>query len=922
MKGKNTQISKIAKELELSTQKIVDFLLKEYPEVDVSKGFLSKVDDEAYGYILKKFNPEGYKEFTEKKSEDDGSGDKLKSAQKKQIDIKSRIPEIEEILSANPKEAGEEREVKRSRRKIKGEEEPSALEVKLSEVMPEPAVIKQEDADVSKEKDDKSSKKPEPQLEQSKPVQADNKRTPVTQRNDKPYVRREFQKSDKETVHDQQRPDRGFKKDYPKSSAAPVTPVVENADSADKKSKLKKKTDDKDSIKEDKAAKSKAVFKRRRHKNVSVVVADGDVVVSDDAAKSGKKRRKKDKVNHEEVKDSVKDTLSKMSADTAKSFKKRKKRKAQADGTEVEIEVNVIGVSEFISTSELANKIGVSVTDIISKCFSMGLMVTINQRLDKEKIELIAAEFDTDVEFESEYDDNFFYEDEHEDPSLLREKNPIITIMGHVDHGKTSLLDYIRNTKVVAGESGGITQHIGAYVVDYKDKNLTFLDTPGHEAFTAMRSRGAKITDIVIIVIAADDRVNAQTNEAIDHALLAEVPLIFAINKMDKSSADAEKIRTQLSQRNILVEQWGGKYQSVEISAKTGLGIEALLDAIVMEADMLELKANPFCQAIGTVIESKLDKGFGAVSTILVQKGTLKVGDTFVCGQTYGKVRAMLNERRENVFEAKPAYPVLVLGFSGSPNAGDSFIVVDNEQKAKMIAGRREQINRAQSRHKVSIITLDNVSEQIKLGDVQTLNLIIKGDADGSVEAISDTLMKVASSEVGVKILSKGVGAITEGDVLLAEASGAIILGFHVRPNLKAKDLAQQKKVEIRIYSIIYDLFQDVKNALEGMLKPLITEELLGTAEVRQIFKVPKLGTIAGSYVLSGKVIRNAMLKVIREGIEVYQGKLTSLKRLKDDAKEVAAGFECGIGIDNFNDFKENDIIEVFEYKETQRKLD
>jgi len=920
MKGKNTQISKIAKELELSTQKIVDFLLKEHPEVDVSKGFLSKVDDEAYGYILKKFNPDGYKDFTEKKSEDD-SDDKLKSAQKKQIDIKSRIPEIEEILSASPKEAGEEREVKRSRRKIKGEEEPAAPEVKPSEVIPEPAARQEDKSEVSKDEVDKSSRKPEPQPDQIQPAQ-DNRRTQVAQRNDKPYVRREFQKSDKETVHDQQRQDRGFKKDYPKSPVPPVTPV-ESADTADKKSKLKKKTDDKDSIKEDKAAKGKAVFKRRRHKNVSVVVADGDVVVSDDAAKSGgKKRRKKDKVNHEEVKDSVKDTLSKMSADTAKSFKKRKKRKAQADGTEVEIEVNVISVSEFISTSELANKIGVSVTDIISKCFSMGLMVTINQRLDKEKIELIAAEFDTDVEFESEYDDDFFYEDEHEDPSLLREKNPIITIMGHVDHGKTSLLDYIRNTKVVAGESGGITQHIGAYVVDYKNKSLTFLDTPGHEAFTAMRSRGAKITDIVIIVIAADDRVNAQTNEAIDHALLAEVPLIFAINKMDKSSADAEKIRTQLSQRNILVEQWGGKYQSVEISAKTGLGMEALLDAIILEADMLELKANPFCQAIGTVIESKLDKGFGAVSTILVQKGTLKVGDTFVCGQTYGKVRAMLNERRENVFEAKPAYPVLVLGFSGSPNAGDSFIVVDNEQKAKMIAGRREQINRAQSRHKVSIITLDNVSEQIKLGDVQTLNLIIKGDADGSVEAISDTLMKVASSEVGVKILSKGVGAITEGDVLLAEASGAIILGFHVRPNLKAKDLAQQKKVEIRIYSIIYDLFQDVKNALEGMLKPLITEELLGTAEVRQIFKVPKLGTIAGSYVQSGKVIRNAMLKVIREGIEVYQGKLTSLKRLKDDAKEVAAGFECGIGIDNFNDFKENDIIEVFEYKETQRKLD
>ncbi|MFA6654131.1 MAG: translation initiation factor IF-2, partial [Candidatus Delongbacteria bacterium] len=644
------------------------------------------------------------------------------------------------------------------------------------------------------------------------------------------------------------------------------------------------------------------------------------VVVADDGIKRSKKKRKKDKVNQEEVKDSVKDTLSKMSAETSKSFKKRKRKKQQEDGTE--IEVNVVSVSEFISTSELANKLEIPVTDIISKCFSMGMMVTINQRLDKETIEIIASEFDIEIEFESEYDEDFFYEDEHEDPALLSERNPIITIMGHVDHGKTSLLDYIRKTKVVAGESGGITQHIGAYVVDYKEKSLTFLDTPGHEAFTAMRSRGAKITDIVIIVIAADDRVNAQTNEAIDHALLAEVPIIFAINKMDKQNADAERIRTQLSQRNILVEQWGGKYQSVEISAHTGLGINDLLDAILLEADMLELKANATCQALGTVLESKLDKGLGAVSTILVQKGTLKIGEVFVCGQTYGRVRAMMNERRENIKIAGPSYPVMVLGFSGSPNAGDSFVVVDHEQKAKMIASKREQINRAQAQHKADVITLDNVSEKIKQGDIKTLNLLIKGDADGSVEAIRDNLMKISNKEVAVKILSKGVGAITEGDVLLAEASDAVILGFHVRPNMKAKELAGQKKVEIRIYSIIYDLFEDIRNALEGMLKPLITEELLGSAEVRAVFKVPKSGTIAGCYVQSGKVIRNAMLKLIRDGIEIYQGKLTSLKRIKDDAKEVSSGFECGIGIENFNDIKENDIIEVFEYKETQRKLE
>ncbi len=889
MKGKSIQISKIAKQLEISSQKVLDYLQSECPDADISKGIISKIDEKNYAAVLKKFDPEGYKSREEKNNEDKAD-DKITNAQKKQIDIKSRIPEIEEILSSNKDSDDGSAERKRQRRKIK-EDEPA----EVSSEKPAPEEIKEEPFNAEKPSAEEE-KKAEPLKEGSgRKIHKSDRPSTERIRDDFKTVRREF------------------KKDDPPAASATVT------DSADKKGKKVKKSDDKSSVKED-AAKSKAVFKRKRFKKVSVVVADGDVVVADDGIKRSKKKRKKDKVNQEEVKDSVKDTLSKMSTDTSKSFKKRKKKKQQEDGTE--IEVNVVSVSEFISTSELANKLEIPVMDIISKCFSMGMMVTINQRLDKETIEIIASEFDTEIEFESEYDEDFFYEDEHEDPALLRERNPIITIMGHVDHGKTSLLDYIRKTKVVAGESGGITQHIGAYVVDYKEKSLTFLDTPGHEAFTAMRSRGAKITDIVIIVIAADDRVNAQTIEAIDHALLAEVPIIFAINKMDKQNADAERIRTQLSQRNILVEQWGGKYQSVEISAHTGLGINELLDAILLESDMLELKANPSCQAIGTVLESKLDKGLGAVSTILVQKGTLNVGDVFVCGQTYGKVRAMLNERRENIKIAGPSYPVMVLGFSGSPNAGDSFVVVDHEQKAKMIASKREQINRAQAQHKVNVITLDNVSEKIKQGDIKNLNLIIKGDADGSVEAIRDNLMKISNDEVAVKILSKGVGAITEGDVLLAEASDAVILGFHVRPNMKAKELAAQKKVEIRIYSIIYDLFEDIRNALEGMLKPLITEELLGSAEVRAVFKVPKSGTIAGCYVQSGKVIRNAMLKLIRNGIEVHQGKLISLKRLKDDAKEVSSGFECGIGIENFNDIKENDIIEVFEYKETQRKLE
>ncbi|MFO7810477.1 MAG: translation initiation factor IF-2, partial [Candidatus Delongbacteria bacterium] len=713
MKGKKKQISKIAKELELSTGKILDFINSEHPGVDTSRNIATKVDEDVYCSILKNFNITAYKNYVEDDNTKKDSDDKVINAQKKQIDIKSRISEIEDIISVSSKDDESDKKSKRSRRKIKDD----------SAILSDDAEKKKDRGSAPKE--DKADKE-----DRSSESERSKVKRPVIKKRAQPIP---------------------VEKDIIKTSEAkPAEDIKEDADkSVDKKSKKGKVKDVRSAIKEDKKPKGKPLFKRRRHKKVSVVVTDGDVIeTADENIKRSKKKRKKGKVNQEEVKDSVKETLSKMSSETSKSFKKKKKKKQQEDGTEIEVEVNVIKVSEFISTQELANKLDVNVTDIITKCFNMGLMVTINQRLDKETIELIAAEFDVEVEFESEYDEDFFAEDEQEDPEQLEERNPIITVMGHVDHGKTSLLDHIRNTRVVSGESGGITQHIGAYVVDYNNKRLTFLDTPGHEAFTAMRSRGAKVTDIVIIVIAADDKVNAQTNEAIDHALLAEVPIIFALNKMDRPNADPEKIRTQLSQRNVLVEQWGGKYQSVEISAKTGQGIEELLDAIVLESDMLELKANPNCQALGTVIESKLDKGFGAVSTILIQKGTLQIGDVFVCGQTSGRVRAMLNERRENVKEAKPAYPVMVLGFSSSPNAGDSFVVVDSEQKARSIAGKREQINRAQAQHKINIVTLDNVSEQIKLGDVKNLNLIIKADADGSVEAIGDTLMKLSNKEV------------------------------------------------------------------------------------------------------------------------------------------------------------------------------
>ncbi|MBN2789513.1 MAG: translation initiation factor IF-2 [Candidatus Delongbacteria bacterium] len=881
--GKKRQVIKIAKELNLTSNKILDFLSKELG-LDISKGILTKIKEDEYVSVLKKFSITKYNEYNRKSADDDDP--KINIVQSGETDVVSRISELDDILSMSDEDIESSRKARKSKRRIK-KEEVVEEEVKKEVVEKEPVLKKTEEEE---KKDDNSKRK----VKRSDP--------------------KSFSQS-KEKIEEPKPQKRSGESKVVKTDEKIEIEIDDKKSSKkDKKSSKQKSTVQTQEQKEKELKERKESLKRKKYKK-------NFVQETEFAATKFKRKKKKGKVDKEEVKDSIKDTLSKMKSESGKSFKKKKKRKTQENGMEIEVEVNVLTVSEFISTSELANKLEVDVSDIISKCFTMGMMVTINQRLDKEVIELIAAEYEFEVEFESEYEEEFL-NDQEVITENLTDRHPVVTVMGHVDHGKTSLIDYLRETKVAAGESGGITQHIGAYVVSYKGKNITFLDTPGHEAFTAMRSRGAKITDIAIIIIAADDKVNAQTNEAIDHALLAQVPIVFAINKIDKPNADPEKIKTQLSQRNILVEDWGGKYQSVEISAKTGDGVEDLLAAILLEAEMIELKADFISSAKGTVIESKLDKGLGPVSTILVQRGVLKVGDIFVCGQYSGKVRAMLNERKEKVEEAGPAHPVVVLGFSGTPNSGDAFIVVDSEQEARSIANKRQQINRAHAQYKVEVVTLDQISKQIKLGDVNSLNVILKGDVDGSLEAISDSVMKLSNNEVAINILSKGVGAITEGDVLLAEASNAIILGFHVRPNVKAKELASVKKIEIRLYSIIYNLIEDMKNALEGMLKPLITEELLGTAEVRELFKVPKMGTIAGSYVTNGKVIRNAQLKLIRDNVEIYQGKLSSLRRMKDDAKEVLAGFECGIGIEKFSDFKIGDIIEVFELKETQRKLD
>jgi translation initiation factor IF-2 len=654
----------------------------------------------------------------------------------------------------------------------------------------------------------------------------------------------------------------------------------------------------------------------------------GEAVVEEPVVVKKRQKVKKFEIDDKEVKEAIRKTLLSMDdsilAGRASSRKRKKKERQEQEDILEEIrqhEKNVIHVTEFIAVNELANLMGVSVGDVITKCISLGLMVSINQRLDVETITLVADEFDFEVEFVKEYTSEVL-EDYEDNEETLKFRSPVVTIMGHVDHGKTSLLDYIRQTNVVAGESGGITQHIGAYKVDVGNgKFITFLDTPGHEAFTAMRARGAQVTDIVILVVAADDAVMPQTVEAISHALAANVPIVVAVNKIDKPGANIEKIKQQLADRKVLVEDWGGKYQCVELSAKSGKNVDILLEKILLEAEILDLKANSDRNARGIIIESELDKGRGVTSTVLVQKGTLKVGDPFIAGIYQGRVRAMFDERNRKVIQAGPATPVLVLGLEGAPQAGDLFIVVDSEREAREISLKRQQLKREQDQKQVHHLTLDEIAQQIKIGGVKELPLIVKGDVDGSVEALSDSLMKLSTEEVIVRVIHRGVGAISESDVLLADASNAIIVGFHVRPNLNARKLAETQKVDIRIYSVIYDAINEVKSALEGLLSPILSEEITSSVEVRETFKVPKIGTVAGCYVLEGKIFRNNKVRIVRNGIVIYEGDLGALKRFKDDVREVDAGYECGISIYNFNDIKIGDIIEAFKIIETKKKL-
>ena len=580
---------------------------------------------------------------------------------------------------------------------------------------------------------------------------------------------------------------------------------------------------------------------------------------------------------------------------------------------QVEAESKVLKVTEFITVGEVATMMNVSSTEIISACMTLGIMVTMNQRLDAETLTIVAEEFDYEVSFEkAELEENI--EEETDKVKDLSPRGPIVTVMGHVDHGKTSLLDNIRKENVIAGESGGITQHIGAYGVTLENgEKITFLDTPGHEAFTAMRARGAQVTDIAIIVVAADDDIMPQTKEAISHAQAADVPIVFAINKIDKENANPDKIKEALAGMNLMVEDWGGKIQSQDISALNGAGVNELLEKVLLEAELLELKANPNRKAKGTVVEAFLDKGRGYVSTILVQNGTLNMGDYLLAGKQSGKVKAIFNERGVTLDSAPPATPVSILGLDGAPQAGDTFLVLEDEREAKQIAAKRTQLVREQSVRTQRHITLDEIGRRIALGEFKELNIILKGDVDGSVEALTDSLQKLSTEEIEINIIHKGVGAITESDVLLASASDAIVIGFNVRPMGNAREIAEKEEIDIRSYSIIYDAINDVKDAMEGMLSPEMREEVTGNVEIRETFKISKVGTIAGCMVTSGKIFRNSNIRIIREGVVIFTGDLLSLKRFKDDVKEVAKGYDCGLQINNYNDIKIGDILECFQ---------
>lgn len=889
-KSKKIKIFNLAKELNLSSETIIDFLKKKGFEV---KSHMSLVTDEMMPVIMGHFKKD--KEVAERHQR---KIQEFRSTRKKETQEKT--DKAEKKVSTKEKE--ETHQKLEEEEKQKGKEE--LLEVEETpQIQVEEEKVEQvvEDAQTVSEKGRKPSKYLLPIEEKKKETKEE---LPEKKKPESP--RKKILQSPLEVAVS--RPQRGLtikgKIDLTSSGSSQKVELDEEKKKKKKKKKLREEV---------------------RKTRTSITKVEDE----EESKTRKRKRVRRAEVNEDEVEKAIRETLADTGDELAiarAAIRKKKKEKREEEEQkkldQIEQDRMRIKVTEFVTVGELANLMRVSVAEVIQKVMSLGIMVSINQRLDKDTITLVSDEFGFQVDFEKEFTSDALTDIEDEEETLFP-CPPVVTIMGHVDHGKTSLLDYIRNTNVVAGEAGGITQHIGAYEVTITEgKQITFLDTPGHEAFTAMRARGAQMTDIVVLVVAADDNVMPQTVEAISHAQAANVPIIVAINKIDKPEANTERIKQQLAERGLLVEEYGGKHQIVEISAKKGTNINLLLEKILLEAEMLNLRANPQREARGTIVEAELDKGKGIIATVLVQKGTLRIGDSFVCGVWSGRVRAMFDERGQRIEAAKPSQPVQVIGFDGIPQAGDDLIGIEDERQAREISLTRQQLKREQDFRQSRRVTLDDISKHIKDGQVRDLPAIVKADVDGSAEALADSLMKLSTDEVKVQVIYKGVGGISESDVLLAMASNAIIIGFHVRPNLKARQLAQKEDVDIRIYNIIYDAINDVRKALEGMLAPTITEEVVATVDIRNVFKISKIGTIAGCYVRDGKIMRNNRVRLVRDGIEVFDGTIASLKRFKEDVREVEQGFECGIGLENFNDIKNGDIIEAYKTIETKRKLD
>ena len=950
--GKTIRISKVLKDVNISLSTAAEEL-KKHKNIEIDASPNTKISEEAYQFLLNKFSADKSKRAVSKEIVEDKRKEReaIRIEQEKENQEKRRQQE-QEVIKAKGHLAGLKPVGKIDLDGGKSAAEKPAVAAPAptpaetvtpvaTDAPTAPAPAKKEEAptsDSSAKKDHKEGK------EKDKKKDKEKDRNQAAQKNKTVYQNPLIQsvappkKKENALKHKEEytpeAPIGIIETQYQKLTGPKVVGEKIDLSQFEKKKKKKKRSRGKDKEKDAQTttvANAANDSEKRKRKRIRKDEPNAAAAGKGESAKKEKKAKIFAKIEptEEEVQKQVRETLERLQGKTTKSkgakYRKEKRethrQKVEQELAEQEQQEKILKLTEFVTVNELATMMDVPINRVIGACMTLGIMVTMNQRLDAETLSIVADEFGFEVEFATANIEEAIHIEEDK-PEDLVPRAPIVTVMGHVDHGKTSLLDYIRKENVIAGESGGITQHIGAYGVRLESgERITFLDTPGHEAFTAMRARGTKVTDIAIIVVAADDDVMPQTKEAISHAQAAGVPIIFAINKIDKPNANPDKIKERLAGMNLLVEEWGGKIQSQDISAKKGIGVQELLEKVLLEAEVLELKANPNKAAIGTVVEAALDKGRGYVSTVLVENGTLHVGDYVLAGTNSGKIRAMHDERGKKVKEAGPSTPITILGLDGAPQAGDKFYVFEDEKEAKQIVAKRAQLQREQSVRTQRHITLDEIGRRIALGDFKQLNIILKGDVDGSVEALTDSFQKLSTEEIQISIIHKGVGAITESDVLLASASDAIIIGFNVRPMTNARALAEKESIDIRTYSIIYDAINDLKDAMEGMLSPVFKEEVTGTVEIRELFKISKVGTIAGCMVTDGKIYRNSKIRLIRDNVVIYTGELSSLKRFKDDVKEVSKGYDCGLQIKNYNDIHEGDVIEAYQEVAVKKKL-